>query len=314
MDTTGPVRIFLNRILPWLIAAAFIVLVQYVEGWARVLAAWREISWLTALGALLLVFASYAVRAQRLYLHFRPALAGHWLGCLKLMLYHNFLNNLLPLRTGEVSFPVLMGRYFGVEARASVPALLWFRVLDLHSLLAYGVLVFGGFYLGWRGGAALLGLWLVVPIPLVRLRDRLLGLFERLSPGRVRGALTALVETVPARFGDVLWVWLLSALNWGLKLYAFALILVDLLGVGAAQGWMGALGGDLTSALPIHSAAGLGTYEAGVVAGMALLGVAPGEALRGAVNLHLFLLVAMGLGALLGSFLPRPAMAVKGKV
>jgi uncharacterized membrane protein YbhN (UPF0104 family) len=62
---------------------------------------------------------------------------------------------------------------------------------------------------------------------------------------------------------------------------------------------MGALGGELSSVLPVHGLAGAGTYEAGVVAALAPFRVSAVEALAAAVNLHLFLLGVSGLGGAL---------------
>ena len=49
---------------------------------------------------------------------------------------------------------------------------------------------------------------------------------------------------------------------------------------------MGAIGGDLTSVLPVHGVAGAGTYEAGVVAALTPFDIPTAAALAAAVNLH----------------------------
>jgi hypothetical protein len=67
------------------------------------------------------------------------------------------------------------------------------------------------------------------------------------------------------------------------------------------------IGGELGSVLPVHGVAGMGTYEAGVMAGLAPQGVALTAALAAAVNLHLFILGATVLGAGLARLLPLPA-------
>ena len=68
--------------------------------------------------------------------------------------------------------------------------------------------------------------------------------------------------------------------------------------------WVGATVGDLTSVLPFHGIAGAGTYEAGVVAGLAPYGLTPESALPLAVNLHLFILASSTLLGLIAWLIP----------
>ncbi|HHM05194.1 MAG TPA: UPF0104 family protein, partial [Gammaproteobacteria bacterium] len=84
--------------------------------------------------------------------------------------------------------------------------------------------------------------------------------------------------------------------NWLVKLAAFAWVLTLFAPVPAAPALLGVIAGDLTSVLPVHGVAGAGTYEAGVVAALLPLGLDAGAALRGAVNLHLFILASTVLG------------------
>ena len=62
--------------------------------------------------------------------------------------------------------------------------------------------------------------------------------------------------------------------------------------------------GDLTSILPFHGLAGAGTYEAGVVAGLAPYGLSPETALSLAINLHLFILASSAFLALASWLIP----------
>ena len=94
------------------------------------------------------------------------------------------------------------------------------------------------------------------------------------------------------------WFWTLF--NWVVKLAVFAWILIlfaPLLSPAVAL--LGAIGGDLTSVLPVHGVAGAGTYEAGVMAALLPFGVPAAQALMAAVNLHLFMLgLSLAGGAL----------------
>ncbi|MGB4948458.1 MAG: UPF0104 family protein, partial [Candidatus Competibacter denitrificans] len=94
-------------------------------------------------------------------------------------------------------------------------------------------------------------------------------------------------------------------LNWLVKLAVFAWILRLFAAMPGTAAVMGAIGGDLTSVLPVHGIAGAGTYEAGVVAALAPFGVAPTAALTAAVNLHLFMLGLSLVGGALALWLRR---------
>ena len=295
---------------PWrplvgaVILIVFIPIVEYTVGWARLLAPWREVSLAAIAVAMLLTFVSYWLRAARFYDYFRTDMEGRYALCAKLMLQHNLLNNLLPMRSGELSFPVLMARYFAVPARRSLPALLWFRVLDLHTLGTAALLALYGVSPLITAGLAL---WLPLPWLLfhfsARARARLTG------PGQGRAAQLAdeLLQGLPQGRGAFLRAWGWTLANWFVKLAAFAWVLRLFIEIGWSAAWMGVLAGDVTSVLPIHGIAGAGTYEAGVVAGLLPFGVAAAAALAAAVNLHLFLLGTTLAGGAIALLMKGPA-------
>jgi uncharacterized membrane protein YbhN (UPF0104 family) len=64
------------------------------------------------------------------------------------------------------------------------------------------------------------------------------------------------------------------------------------------------LGAELSSILPIHGVAGSGSFEAAFMAGLAPIGLISADALGLAVNLHLFILGATSLFALLCFWIP----------
>lgn len=292
-------RLWLGLILLALVLAG----IQWTIGWTQLLAPWRTIAPITLAVAALLTLGSYGARALRLYDYFLPATRGGGSACLKLTLLHNLFNNLLPMRTGEVSFPVLMTRYFATPLPCSLAALLWFRLMDLHALAGVALIAVGGHWLNaWLvGGLAVV--WLSLPWWLFRVQSAtaLAKLGRRLPPrwrDRLAGARDGLPQT-PAAFWRA-WFW--TQLNWLVKLAVFAWILQLFAPLPAAAAFLGAIGGDLTSVLPVHGIAGAGTYEAGVVAALAPFGVPAVTALAAAVNLHLFMLglsLAGGVLALL---------------
>jgi hypothetical protein len=101
------------------VVAAYFWILEYFWGWKQLLAPWQSISYLTIFAAVVLLSLTYFIRAWRIYDYFRTDIAGNYILTLKLTLLHNVLNNLLPARSGEVSFPLLMKRYFQVSLTRS---------------------------------------------------------------------------------------------------------------------------------------------------------------------------------------------------
>jgi hypothetical protein len=85
---------------------------------------------------------------------------------------------------------------------------------------------------------------------------------------------------------------------------------LGLMGVGPVTARFGAaLGGELSSVLPVHAPAGIGTYPAGIVAGAAAFGADGGkESLallaRAAINAHLLTAVAALVGLAFALLIP----------
>jgi hypothetical protein len=95
-----------------------------------------------------------------------------------------------------------------------------------------------------------------------------------------------------------------TLLNWTIKLAVCGWVIQQFVAINLGQSLLGAIGGELTSVLPVYSIAGAGTYEAGVVAALVVADIDHQEALKTAVNLHLFLLSCTLLSGLLSYLLP----------
>lgn len=296
---------WLGVLLGWLAVLAGLLAVVYWIGPARLFAPWLRIEPWALLIALALMLASYALRALRIQRYFTVALRGRFWATCKLSAWHNLSNNLLPMRAGEVAFPILMQRYFDLPAHRTVPVLLWFRLLDLQAIVVLGLAS-----ALWSTGLSRDWLWpvaVLLPAPFVvyALRFKMIvwlgGMPEDANElgkglrGKLLAALASLPEA-PGHFASTLW-W--TWVNWLAKLAALSWLLVALAGVKPAVAMLGAIGGDLTTVLPIHAPGGFGTFEAGVIAAIKPFGVSAQTAVAAAVNLHLFLLGASLLSALL---------------
>lgn len=304
----GGQRSWLRPALSLAIAIAFIAFVEWYAGWTTLLQPWRALS-AGGLGmATLLMLLTHVARALRVHDYFGAPVNGRRAACLQLVLRHNLFNNLLPMRSGELAFPVLMARTFDIRPGASVPGLLWFRLLDLHALLLLAAPVLAVALPTSLTVLAML-LWLLVPWLLWRGAHRLA---DRLGSegGRTGAFLARLLAGLP-RGNRVFWrsqCWTL--VTWTLKLAVFVWLLLQFAPLSITQALLGGIGGELTSVLPIHGAGGFGTYEAGIVVATLPSGLDAATLLRAAVNLHLFILgVTLVAGAL--AFAPWPAAATR---
>jgi len=285
------------------IGAVFVVFVEVYVGWAELLRPWRTLAPAALGAAVALMVLSHVTRALRVHDYFDGPVRGHRAACLQLVLRHNLLNNLLPMRAGEIAFPVLMQRRFGVSPAQSLPGLLWFRLLDLHVLVLLAAPL-----VATAVPVSVLGLvmvaWLCLPWLAWRGWHRIA---TRTAPsaGRLARFMARLHAGLP-QDERVFWIALVWTLaTWALKLAVFTWLLVAFAPLGLSHAVLGAIGGELTSVLPIHGAGGFGTYEAGVVAATLASGLDAPTLLRAAVNLHLFVLGVSLLTGLI-ALLPWP--------
>lgn len=282
-------------VLNLVILAAFGLAVQRAGGVSRLVTPWREIpaAWLGAVTIAQL--ASYGIRALRIYIAESQIPRGRYGSCLRLILINNALNLLLPMRSGEASFPVLMNRWFGVNSAHATGILIWLRLLDLHVLATVGTLCVTAGWIGTTGMSsalrALALLAMAAPTLLFLVRDGLQSYCEARG-GRWASLAHRLLDGVPRPWQGLLKDLLLTWSAWLVKLAGLGWLLSHLAVIGTAAGTLGAIGGDLSTVLPIHTPGGFGTYEAGALAALAT-SVSPSEALLTAVvNLHLFVLTA----------------------
>lgn len=289
------------------VTLVFVLIVAHYVGWRELISAWSALPLALLPVAVCLVLATHVIRTARLRAYFPVDIGGRFLGAYRLMLQHNLFNNFMPMRTGELAFPILMQRDFSVSIERSVPALLWFRLLDLHALLLIAVIAAGS--IGLHLEARIILLLALLPLPLFaqRLRDWLYGIVcARPVAGGLRGLMARVLAALPGS-RRVFWLsWWWTIANWTVKLAALGWVLHLFAAVPIGAAVLGVVGGEATSVLPIHGVAGVGTYEAGIMG--ALLPVhqgAPTSLLAAAVNLHLFLLGTTLLGGLVSLFLPR---------
>jgi len=256
-------------------------------------AVWSTVPMWGWLMAGLLWSGSLALRAERLRREWHWKRWVPWSEAMRVILFHNAAVLLLPMRAGELGYPVLVKQVFGASWQASWRSLVWLRLQDVMVLATLAVWLWPGVPVAWRVLMALL--WVGLLTAPARLW---LWLLKR----RIKGM--AFVRSLMHRRSG-LSGWFLSWGNWLLKLLAVAGLLHSLAPEHAsldfAQAWAGALGGELAALLPVQGPAGLGTYEAGVwlfsglpVAAAPMLGLV-------ALGVHAFCLaVSLGLAGVWG--------------
>ncbi|MFK0275042.1 lysylphosphatidylglycerol synthase domain-containing protein [Ensifer sp. NPDC090286] len=289
--------------------AAYAAFVEWFWGWPALLRQWSEIGLGAASAALLLLIATYFIRCYRIYDYFPNETSGRFLPLFRVTQVHNLLNIMLPFRAGETSFPLLMRSEFSVPLARGTAALLVMRLLDLHALLVVAVvgLVFGS------GSVALWLVWfaaLVSPFLFFLLKDHAIALARRLLPAKLEPVVEELEAGLPGTVASFLRAWGMTILNWAVKVIVLAWVLAFMGVTPLAASFGGALGGELSSVLPMHAPAGVGTYPAAIAAGAVSFGAPAGRAglellATAGVNAHLLIIVSAVAGTLLSMVLGK---------
>jgi len=233
------------------------------------------------------LFLSYVLRALRVHDEFRLHARSRFGSCLRIVLIHNAMVNIVPFRGGEAAFPLLLRQTFGTPLGRAIASLFWFRLQDAFVVAILAVVIWPGLPTLVRivGVAVLIATAWALPrwanAPHRHSQDYL----PDSKVSRIREAFAE--STRHARFG---WLWTIS--NWSVKLAVQAWLLAQLLGTSAAVGGAGVLGAELASILPIQGVAGFGTYEAGAAAAMLPNGIALASGLQAALALHLVVIAS----------------------
>lgn len=254
-------------------------------GWRALLAPWRELSWQHLSVLVGLVALSYLTRAARLFDLYRVRLPAPFMLYLRINVLHTTVLNLMPMRSGETAFPLLMKHHLGERYRDSLANLLWLRVADLWILLWVGLVAFA------LDGRPLL--WLPVllaalmPLTMHPLRRRIM---RAGASNRLVKFAGFLVGGLPDRFVVYLRLLGWTLATWSLKLAAFVSVAAHFAEAPAIALVPGVIAAEISSALPVHGIAGFGSYELAMVLGSSASSLDVDTLLMAAVNLHLFVL------------------------
>ncbi|MBK1641162.1 hypothetical protein CKO12_04590 [Chromatium okenii] len=289
-------------LLGFAVLALLVTAVELSIGWSTLLAPWREVAPLHLAGVLTFTALSYVLRAGRLRTILQPFGIRHFPLLLRLTIFHNVANNLLPMRSGELVFPWLLQRYFGSNLLTAITTLIWLRLFDLHCLVLIALAIVNLREPTLVGGMSA-AVWLA-SLGLIPQLQRLHTAHRLRGDGRLRRVLRQAVQTAPQHWWLIARLYGWTLFIWSFKFAAFVSLLHFFLPLAYWQLWFAVLGAELSSVLPVHGIAGSGSYELAMVAALTPLGIAPQLALAGAVNLHLFLLGSTVLLGALGLLIP----------
>ncbi|MBX2809652.1 MAG: flippase-like domain-containing protein [Cellvibrionaceae bacterium] len=277
----------------WLIGLclllALLVYVHLAMGWQVVFESFRHIPLQTAVAAFVLFVLSHLLRALRIYELIRAAIPCRYPAIAKLSALHQFANNLLPMRLGEVVFPWLLRRYFAASWQQGFARLIWLRLLDLAIMGSAAALLI---LLAerWRLLLVLIVLALVGTLGFWYLLVK-----RRYGRGLWQSWLQALQATAPAHWPLALRLLLWTLCAWLCKLAAIVMVVIAVTPLGLLSAFAGAVGGELSSILPVHGVAGAGSYEAAFLVAMTLVESLSVELVALAVTVHLFMFLSTAL-------------------
>ena len=261
---------------------------------------WERVHWSTWAWVATGMLASYGLRAWRIRREFADVAGMNWRLSLRIVLAHMALVNVLPMRSGELGFPWLMRRALNVAWLDASASLLWLRLQDACVLATLAAWIWPDLTDTVRIGWTVL-LWSGVALAIWVVRHH--GLRDH---GEQPTRLALLTQALSRRGQRMAQGWLITVMNWTLKLSLQAWLLSQLLDRDWSAGWAGSLGAELSALLPVQGLAGVGSYEAGSAAAMRWHGVPWNDGLQAALNMHLCLLACSVSFGLIAWWLPRP--------
>jgi len=285
------IKLIIKMLVPSLLLIFTIIGVEWFVGWHTIVRGFNDLPGNYLSAAMGLMVFSYVLRTWRIQVSL--TIKGHFSELFKLSLTHNILNIMMPMRTGEASFPIFMKAQFNVPMLTASLHLIMFRLLDLLCLLCIG-----GVLLLWQDfplfSLAICGLFVLA----IRFSELLKLLTLRTIRNSHQPALIKIRDTLtqlPTSGKTYFTIALLTFYSWLSKLTAFVLIVLGISGLSFHTALLGIVGADLSSVLPIHGVAGSGTFEGAFILAAEIDGISNLQSsfpqlLEASVQLHVFLL------------------------
>ncbi|WP_457643114.1 lysylphosphatidylglycerol synthase transmembrane domain-containing protein [Persephonella sp.] len=261
------------------VSIGFIYLFYIVIGFDKFLSFFSQIQPTNLLIAFLLYLISYITRAFR----WKLTLSIQDFGKLfKITAYNTVFNIFLPFRTGELSFFYLLKKE-NIPFSESAVSFISVRIFDALSLVAVFASAFFMFKGSWLFAVAVI---LLMPAVAYLLRY---------AAGFIKHEKVSAFHSTKLTVKNVAVLYVLSVVTFVVKFTAFYLVLPSGIELSFVQAFFAAAAGDLTTILPIHGVAGIGTYEGGYAGILILFGVDKEKALLASVFTHIFMLMGAAL-------------------
>lgn len=223
--------------------------------------------------------------------------------------FHNFFLMLLPFRLGEVSY-ITQRKSDGVAITKSITDIVIVRLYDVIVLsLLFLILILS--FPGIAGstviillvlGFSVAGYILVAPR---HFRTVVESLIRPIRKWRAkRSILEVITQFAIQSYRKRLILLMLSVLVWFFSFAPWVVIFTKILEISATDALIATSISLIASFIPIHPPGGVGTVEAGWIAGFLLVGVSYSEAATTSVFAHAILVVSVSLFAFL-AFISR---------
>jgi hypothetical protein len=220
--------------------------------------------------------------------------------------YHNFFNQILPARTGELTFVYYLKKISSVDVSKGLHILVVIRIFDFIVISAFficSVIL----YFGTKTSPVLIVLgvlfFVISIITLFNLKWLVIwsGRLFHLITGRMSlqqkplvAKITAKIDMVVEEFSSfragplIPMLAVTSILTW-CALYLLFYLTIRSFGIdiGIIQSVVGSTGGVLTNILPINSFGSFGTLEAGWTGGFMLVGMSEHDAIFTGFGYHI---------------------------
>ncbi len=257
------------------VTVGFIYLFYIVIGFDTFIKFFKEIPLFNILTAFGLYVFSYVTRTYR----WKIVLSiKDFKKLFKITAFNTVFNIFLPFRTGELSFFYMLKKE-NIPVSETTISLFTVRIFDAISLFT----VFISSYLLLKENI-FLSILTVILMPFVFYL--LKGIVHIINVEKLKAFSQ---ETLHLK--NLISLYLLSLLTFISKFTGFYFVLPKNLNLSFLESFFASAAGDLTTVLPIHGLAGIGTYEGGFAGVLIFIGVDKETALLASVFVHIFILL-----------------------
>lgn len=263
-----------------LITSGFVYFFDKFIGFDKLLVLFKSITLDQFLLALLLYLGSYVVRTVRWSLSLD---LKDFKKLFRITVFNTFFNIILPFRVGELSFFYMLKKE-GISLGQTTLSFITTRVFDGIGMVG----MFALFYFVYLD-IPLLGVLAFVLSPFIFFPVALL--IKKIKHTEVINYYHRL------KFRNLAGIYALTVITLFFKFLAFFTIIPPSLGISLSSSFLAFSVADLTTVLPIHGIAGIGTYESGFGGFLILLGADRELSFLSATIVHLFIIFSSSLFA-----------------